>query len=163
MPRNTCASPVLRTSGRVASLVHESGFRVLGLRKSTDYSDSSEEMHKEGSLNLNSSLHAVLSFLGLPYWKRVWIFQELVLAREVLLVTTGSSLNYEVVHRVGARLHSMTRLQSQNMLPEKPSWISAGTWMFFTTAVGGWEALAPVGTVFDKPWICEPYVEGSRF
>jgi hypothetical protein len=45
-----------------------------------------------------------MSFLDNDYWRRAWIIQEIVLTRQVFLVTNKTSLKYEKVTKYLGRL-----------------------------------------------------------
>ena len=50
----------------------------------------------------NKAWMAMWHFFDLPYWYRVWIFQELVLASNLLLIYSSESLRYEDLEAVCA-------------------------------------------------------------
>jgi hypothetical protein len=54
----------------------------------------------------NISVDLRMSFLDNDYWRRAWIIQEIVLARQVFLITNKASLKYEKVPKYLGRLGS---------------------------------------------------------
>jgi hypothetical protein len=61
----------------------------------------------------NISVDLRMSFLDNDYWRRAWIIQEIVLARQVFLITNKASLKYEKVPKYLGRLGS--RLPEQGL------------------------------------------------
>jgi hypothetical protein len=71
-----------------------------------------------------------LMFYKIPYWTRVWILQELVLAREIIFLCETRSLPLHVVEEV----QQWTSLvQKSHDLDRKPDGINTTDWVFVMT------------------------------
>jgi len=62
-----------------------------------------------------------------PYWKRTWIFQEIVLAKNVLLMCGKATLPWDVVLRVENWVKSITGTAEHL----KPSFLNTSQWLQF--------------------------------
>lgn len=85
---------------------------------------------RTGTWSGNMAWEAIIRFFELPYWTRVWIFQEVVLANELLLVTQHSSLGFD---RLEGAAVGMLRVQehiNETTMP-RPEWISLDSWVVF--------------------------------
>lgn len=81
---------------------------------------------------LSSTWVSMRFLLDNPYWRRIWIFQELVLAKELLLSTESSFLPWSSLAGWGSIMHSL-RLALNRPSSRKPEWLSSVTWGFLTT------------------------------
>ncbi|ROW11893.1 hypothetical protein VPNG_05002 [Cytospora leucostoma] len=80
----------------------------------------------------NRNWKAVRHFSGLQYWQRVWIFQEVVLAQEALLICKSSCISLtETVDRV---LRWFDLLELCDL--ETPGFISSGLWQSLISGSG---------------------------
>ena len=86
---------------------------------------------------------AVASFLHLQYWKRAWIFQEVVLARRCLLASGDASLEWSGLEAVCKFIRSLSKLAHLGQI-ERPRWMSFSVWQAITGTV--W---CPWGQIFD--------------
>ncbi|KAK7738327.1 hypothetical protein SLS53_006137 [Cytospora paraplurivora] len=80
----------------------------------------------------NRNWEAVRHFFGLQYWQRVWIFQEVVLAQEALLICKSSSISLnDTIDRV---FRWFDLLELCNLTT--PSFISSGLWQSLISGSG---------------------------
>ena len=82
---------------------------------------------------------ALLRFQDDTYWKGVWIFQETVLAGEILFTYSQQALSLFEYHRLQAWLRSIL-LRTRANPGERPDHISAKSLCYLSTALSGrWE------------------------
>ena len=77
------------------------------------------------------SWEAIENFLQLPYWHRVWIFQELVLGKYLLFIHGYTALNYEDLAEAG-NWFQCTGFLIRGGTIEKPSFLSLYIWLLLT-------------------------------
>ena len=75
----------------------------------------------------NRTWAAITKFLALPYWFRVWIFQEISLSRESILLCDSYLLNFLKLCAVCKRLHELL-LDLRVHGRMKPDFLSANIW-----------------------------------
>jgi tetratricopeptide (TPR) repeat protein len=101
------------------------------------------------------SWESIQSFFHLPYWHRVWIFQELVLGKHILFTHGSAALKYKDLVRAGDWIvFAEISIHRGNL--EKPSFLSQDAWLSLRFALG----TAPLiqvrgykGQMFkDDPW-----------
>jgi hypothetical protein len=73
--------------------------------------------------------NAIRIFFGLPYWQRVWIFQELVLGKRILFIHGSMSLTYEELDKASNWFNSTRKWILSGSL-ERQSFL--GHWIWFT-------------------------------
>ncbi|KAK5652305.1 hypothetical protein OQA88_10653 [Cercophora sp. LCS_1] len=100
---------------------------------------------------LHPTWKSIQGLFSSPYWSRVWIFQEIVLANELLFVTTGSSIEWRKLELVG---YHMERLQSQlhRTASTRPGWVSEASWVCLTTKSVAWNCTFLAGWVRSSAW-----------
>lgn len=80
----------------------------------------------------NKNWEAVRHFLGLQYWQRVWIFQEVVLATEALLICKSSCISLtDTIDRVFCWLDLLELCDLST-----PSFIAPGLWQSLISGSG---------------------------
>lgn len=78
----------------------------------------------------NLSWNAVVEFLSLPYWKRVWIVQEVTLAQSVLLVCDEACLELEKMLETSAILMIPIQVSQRRFSHSKPEFVSRRAWCY---------------------------------
>ncbi|KAF4331617.1 het-domain protein [Fusarium beomiforme] len=120
-------SPTVRVAGEMAKHEQDAAdFRVL---EKVSFLYEEERSGAEG----NKTWMAVLNFFNLPCWSRIWIYQEVVLARHCVF-TCGprTSLLLDQLLRAEA-----WALRMRDHRPaDKPQFLSPSMWQFFT-GIGG--------------------------
>lgn len=92
----------------------EAGFEWLKSYP-TWYAETEEAQDKAPWDAIQGPWNAIQNFFGLPYWQRVWIFQELVLGKRILFVHGSASLTYEELD------------QASNWFRSTRKWILSGS------------------------------------
>ncbi|RSL83701.1 hypothetical protein CEP51_004342 [Fusarium floridanum] len=113
-------------------------FQLDWLRQHPDLCDAKDEAG-------GNPWQAVSCLATEKYWKRVWVFQEVALARRLRLLSSGDTiLGWDDVKPVSA---SMTRLMFQISITgrSKPSFISQEAWRFIQD-FSPWNVLGLVNT-----------------
>jgi hypothetical protein len=103
----------------------------------------------------NKAWMAMWHFFELTYWYRVWIFQELVLAKNLLLIYSSESLRYEDLEAVCAW---SKRVQCEGprqlyQLP-RPRSMSDAAWRAATGPYLDWYMISKIALAKKK--LCEP-------
>jgi len=103
-----------------------------GVAKAKQESNSSE---KDCTQPTSSPIHALECFFENPYWKRLWVVQEIMLARYIRIICGETLLSWEELRRFC--LSSMPQLapQLQHSVPRQMTWLvdhalSAKTYTF---------------------------------
>jgi hypothetical protein len=86
-----------------------------------------------------------------PYWSRVWIFQEIVLANELLFVTAGSLIEWRKLEVVGYHMQRLQR-RLQQVASTRPEWVSEASWMCLTTKTVAWDRVLLPEWVRSSTW-----------
>jgi hypothetical protein len=89
------------------------------------------DMTDEEMVESRVLLRKNLLFYNIPYWTRVWILQELVLARDVIFLCETRALPLHVVEEVQ---QWTTLVQKSHTIDGKPDGINATDWIFVMTA-----------------------------
>ena len=97
----------------------------------------------------------IQTFLRLPYWRRIWIFQELVLGKHILFMHGSTGLNYEDLRRVASWI-IFTEISIRRGEIEKPDFLSQDIWFSLQFQFH----IAPIQVIRvykeqrlkDKPW-----------
>lgn len=83
----------------------------------------------------NEPWKALDHLIRLDYWKRVWIFQEIVLARHVVLACGKKAMDWDVLATVSKKLAWLTaEIPKHNI--EKPDSLSTLVWVILSTGMG---------------------------
>ena len=61
--------------------------------------NQTENLTHDGVRYMNRRWDTIHSFFDLPYWSRVWVFQEVVLARRLVFAGPSNSLSFEAATR----------------------------------------------------------------
>ncbi|KAE8447147.1 hypothetical protein EG329_011131 [Mollisiaceae sp. DMI_Dod_QoI] len=89
------------------------------------------EVDRNGAPPRNGIICAIETFFKLPYWERAWIMQERTLAKDILFITSTSSLAWAKVYLVTLWLE-----QLQNLAEETdasiPLWLPTDIWSTLT-------------------------------
>jgi hypothetical protein len=106
----------------------EAGFEWLKSYP-TWYAETEETGDKAPWDAIQGPWNAIRNFFGLPYWQRVWIFQELVLGKRILFVHGSTSLTYEELDQASSWFNSTRKWILSGSL-ERQSFL--GHWIWFT-------------------------------
>ncbi|KAF4974993.1 hypothetical protein FZEAL_8177 [Fusarium zealandicum] len=90
----------------------------------------------------NASWSAINDLLSRTYWTRVWIFQEAVLARRLILTCPTSAMVFDDLGVVAARLESL-QWYLRNMPVAKPDFLGSAAWYFLKDIID----LSPVASI----------------
>ena len=92
--------------------------------------------------------NSLVVFYELPYWKRIWIFQEVVLSKDVLLVCPSGSLHFDILNSISLLFHAAIRSVAKPESLSSVGWahISSIPWPY-VTAMGSSKLL----TLSDHP------------
>ncbi|KAK0738152.1 heterokaryon incompatibility protein-domain-containing protein [Schizothecium vesticola] len=90
------------------------------------------ELRDEDGDGDNSAWTAVAVLINNPYWSRVWIFQEVVLAQRLLLATDRSVMDLAPMHLTMARLLILQGVINQGGMA-KPGWVAPIVWTRFAS------------------------------
>jgi hypothetical protein len=85
----------------------------------------------------NKAWNAIRSLLRLPYWPRIWIIQEMVLARRILLMDQLTSVDFDCL-RVTVRLINMT---VKNEVFQKPAFFPFLVWTGIRSSMSWFKVL----------------------
>jgi hypothetical protein len=77
---------------------------------------------------------AIRSFFRLPYWHRVWVFQELVLGNHILFLHGSTTLTYEDLNGATSWLSLIQILIGSGRI-KKPSFLSREIWILLSVNV----------------------------
>jgi hypothetical protein len=89
----------------------------------------------------NKRWKAAHNLIGLVYWDRVWIFQEIVLASKATLVCGSRKLDWKIVEYAGSRLGYL-RINIRNTGMKRPSFLSKWAWSVISSDIYiNWESL----------------------
>lgn len=86
---------------------------------------------KDDPIGSNRRINALKTFSWLPYWKRVWIFQEAALARNLLLTCGSRGMEGSKVQYLSNRLLRFEKLVQINNTP-KPEFLAFSVWLVVT-------------------------------
>ena len=107
-----------------------------------------QDTDRDGDGLGNKAWTAMWSFFDAPYWRRVWIFQELALGRNALLISGSESLRFESLATVcawsrrvqGAALHQL----------HKPPSVSYAAWIAATGPYLDWYTINKISLAKKK-------------
>lgn len=106
--------------------------RLEWLRK---YPSLGKKIDGEDELSVDSLPQAwksIRDILTLPYWKRIWIFQEVALAKDITLVTKNGHLRWQELVRFWAAIDALrTQLEKTGM--RRPEWMLKIVWVLLNT------------------------------
>lgn len=99
-----------------------------------DDRDSDEPEYIEHS---NSRWDALHQFFFLPYWERVWIFQEVVMARRLVYCSPTHRLSSVHLGKVAQVMSTLRRLKTEKSVP-RPAFISLSSWNSLYSPIINW-------------------------
>ena len=88
----------------------------------------------------NSAWITVRDLMSLPYWERAWIFQEVVLAENTLVLYGSRSIQLIALYLASMWLAS-AEFVTQNRLHQKPDFINENVWNSFMVDIYGWRRI----------------------
>ncbi|CAO2652322.1 Nn.00g006050.m01.CDS01 [Neocucurbitaria sp. VM-36] len=149
-------------TGSENNMVPDPAFQALtliaqntkGLDVSSDLCISWLEQHpdfiKPSGVDSELNMHwdAIHQFFRLPYFQRLWIFQEMVLARRVLFARGVHSIDYANLE-LAARWLFETSRQVQEGGAYKPYELDKYIWVTLGSGVGSWWRFESVYTTKD--------------
>lgn len=81
----------------------------------------------------------IIDLMHRPYWSRVWIFQEVYLARSLLFMSGQSTLDFNCLQAI-QEWHESAILSQ----PSRPSYINPGTWAYLQNHRGIFESISAI-------------------
>ena len=94
----------------------------------------------------------IRDLLQASYWGRVWILQEAVLARQLLLITPSSVLSWSTMSAVARGMYFLCVTVNKN-IAERPGWLSCGSWRCLTdSTVASWNSMSSLLNIRNQPW-----------
>ncbi|CAM1509004.1 Fc.00g027430.m01.CDS01 [Cosmosporella sp. VM-42] len=97
----------------------------------------------------NDAWWAVAQLLKAPYWRRVWIFQEIILSNRQLFVSTGDiTLSWDDI-KLSYEILSSLRESINDNAARKPEFLSMSVWEAITTPLMSWADIRSVCTTRD--------------
>lgn len=81
----------------------------------------------------------IIDLMHRPYWSRVWIFQEVYLARSLLFMSGQSTLDFNCLQAI-QEWHESAILSQ----PSRPSYINPGTWAYLQNHRGIFESVSAI-------------------
>jgi hypothetical protein len=111
----------------IAKESRKSTGQKAGVEWLTEYLSWCDRRLEKDNENCNQPWNAIKRFYGLSYWRRVWIFQELVLAKHLLLLHGPAALKYEDLDGASGWLCSLDESINSDRI-EKPSFVSIDIW-----------------------------------
>ena len=95
----------------------------------------------EDQFDANKSWKLLREFLYMQYWRRAWVFQEVVLAKELLFFSETQTLNPEALFATLSWFKAMKEL-AKNEDARRPHWLIPSIWNFVTyDNLLGWKAV----------------------
>lgn len=81
----------------------------------------------------------IIDLMHRPYWSRVWIFQEVYLARSLLFMSGQSTLDFDCLKSIQEWHESAILGQTS-----RPSYINPGTWAYLQNHRGIFESISAI-------------------
>jgi hypothetical protein len=88
----------------------------------------------------NSAWMTVRDLMSPPYWERVWIFQEVFLAKNTLVLYGSRSIQLIALYLAAMWLASAKNF-TQNRMHQKPDFMSENVWNSFMVDIYGWRRI----------------------
>jgi heterokaryon incompatibility protein (HET) len=89
---------------------------------------------------LNKGWASTCSLFDIPYWRRVWIFQESALAKTMILCAGIIALYYEKVELVWFRMQAL-RASIQIGTTKRPAYVHNSVWEFLSSDFNTWRTI----------------------
>lgn len=86
----------------------------------------------------------IIDLMHRPYWSRVWIFQEVYLARSLLFMSGQSVLDFNCLKSI-QEWHESAILGQ----PSRPTYINPGTWAYLQNHRGIFESISAIDQAKD--------------
>lgn len=86
----------------------------------------------------------IIDLMHRPYWSRVWIFQEVYLARSLLFMSGQSTLDFDCLKSIQEWHESAILGQTS-----RPSYINHGTWAYLQNHRGIFESISAIDQAKD--------------
>ncbi|UPK95044.1 hypothetical protein LCI18_005979 [Fusarium solani-melongenae] len=94
---------------------------------------SDDGPRQSGSGFQNLAWSAVATFVRDPYWTRVWIFQEVILARELLFISNGLAFVTWPMLPIFQRGFGLIRKNIRKLSLPRPNYLSPSVWLALAT------------------------------
>lgn len=89
----------------------------------------------------NKSWKLLREFLYMPYWRRAWVVQELVLARTLLFFSESKTLDPRALFATLQWFQAIKRI-AKDQVVRRPDWLITSVWNFLTyDNLLGWKAI----------------------
>jgi hypothetical protein len=102
-------------------------------------------------------LDSIRTFFELPYWQRVWIFQELVLGTRILFVHGSTNMTYEDLYRANHWIF-FTRQSIDHGKIQKPDFLDTYIWLRLSSHYFHVVPILRVGLYKNRDAVHDPYV-----
>ncbi|KAJ8112209.1 hypothetical protein OPT61_g5367 [Boeremia exigua] len=103
----------------------------VGLSLGTHYPLHSWTKHCQELLEDHTTFAILGNFFQLPYWRRVWVFQELVLPKNVFV---ACGLKFTSLHTIGLAIYTLLLTEVGTKLVQPP-YISEESWSLTTDSL----------------------------
>ncbi|KAF2436947.1 HET-domain-containing protein [Tothia fuscella] len=89
----------------------------------------------------NSQWNAANDLFAIPYWGRVWIVQEMAVARSVLLCAGGLSLMYDKIQFAWSQLELFRTHVMRHRNIQRPDFLRESVWELLSTDFDSWRTV----------------------
>lgn len=98
---------------------------------------SDDSPRQSGSGFRNLAWSAVADLMRDPYWTRVWILQEVILARELVFISNGLALVTWPILYSFQKGFGVLRKNIRKLSLPRPDYLSSSVWLALTTELAG--------------------------
>ncbi|KAI8659127.1 HET domain-containing protein [Fusarium sp. Ph1] len=98
---------------------------------------SDDGPRQSGSGFRNLAWSAVATFVRDPYWTRLWIFQEVILARELVFISNGLALVTWPMFYTFQKGFDLLRKNIRKLSLPRPNHLSPSVWLALATELAG--------------------------
>ncbi|KAB5554885.1 heterokaryon incompatibility protein-domain-containing protein [Coniochaeta sp. 2T2.1] len=92
----------------------------------------------------NERWHATDEFLGLEYWKRVWIFQETALARNLFICTESKAVHWAAIETAWLNIQALKRGIREHHIPCPDFLLGTSIWELLCSNFANWTTLQKI-------------------
>lgn len=97
----------------------------------------------------NRRWYSLQQLFYLPYWSRVWIFQEVVMARRLIYVCPSRRLGSQIFKEVDKLMEKMRRVVVHNSMM-RPNFLSLSCWLAVSTPIINWGKIDEIEQIKDQ-------------
>jgi hypothetical protein len=120
-----------------------------------------DDNHDLPSLEIsrNHRWESLRHLFDLPYWDRVWIFQEIVLAHRLICVCPSKRLDAQILNDVTYLMVKMRNIVQKDSLA-RPSFLSKACWSAITHPFINWVVIERIDVISDRLMGPSGYIGG---